>query len=118
MILHDMMESAIADVTFNALTKKIKHCDCYDIDLISLPDSLTTKLFALHINTRSVQKIFDDLCQLISAMNSPLNLIFLTETRLNDRSNTQLINIPIYNLLQSDSMSKAGGVAMYVLETL
>ena len=81
MVFHDMMESAIADVRFNAPTKKNMHCDYYDIDSIPLPDSLTTKLFALHINIRSVQKNFDNLCQLISEMNSPPNLISLTETR-------------------------------------
>ena len=116
MVLQDLAQSAIADNVFNVLTHKIKHCDYFDSDSIPSFDPLINRLFALHINVRLLQKNFDDLCHLASQLNSSPNLI--CETRLNDSSNTRLTNIPGYQLLHKNSKSKAGRVAMYIMEEL
>ena len=81
-------------------------------------DPATDRLFALHVNIRSLQKKFNDFYHLLTELNTLANLICLSETRLKDTSNLRRINLARYNIVTKNSKTNAGGVAMYVSETL
>ena len=81
-------------------------------------DPAIDRLFALHVNIQSLQKNFDDFYHLLTKLNTLPNLICLSETRLKDTSNLRLVNQARYNIVTKNSKTNAGGVAMYVSETL
>ena len=51
-------------------------------------------------------------------MSTLPNLICLNETRLKDSTDFRLVNLPRYKIVAKNSMTKAGGAAMYISETL
>ena len=107
-----------ANEMINALTENTKQFDYYDSGSIPTFDPATDRLFALHVNIRSLQKNFDDFYHLLTELNTLPNLICLSETRLKDTSNLRLVNLARYNIVTKNSKANAGGVAMYVSETL
>ena len=108
-----------ANQMINGLIENTTQCDYYDSGSISTFDPATDRLFELHVNIiRSLQKNFDDFYHLLTELNTLPNLICLSETRLKDTSNFRLGNLARYNIATKNSKTNAGGVAMYVYETL
>ena len=71
----------------------------------------------LHCNIRSLTKNLNLLNDMLYSLDSGLDVIAITETRLNPNSisNTELLN---YNLFHVDSPTLAGGVAIYANKAL
>ena len=105
-----------SDNTINFFTIKTKQCNYFDTGSIPASDPTTGRLFALHVNIRSLQKNLDDLCHFLAKMNNLPNLICLSETRLKDSTDFRLVSLPRYKIVAKNSMTKAGGVATYISE--
>ena len=71
-------------------------------------------LIILHINTRSLTKNIERLEELICLMKYQPDVIAISETKLNDKSNLNLVQLPGYQFVHDNSMTQAGGVALYV----
>lgn len=74
-------------------------------------------LSILHLNVRSIVKNKHLLEELLGELDSCPDIIAISETKLND-AKTNLASIPNYNLIFSNSRSNAGGVALYILDSL
>ena len=68
----------------------------------------------LHINTRSLLKNISQVEEMISVMSNPPEFIAISETKLNKNSNLNFVQITNYQLLNQNSLTFAGGVAIYV----
>ena len=75
-------------------------------------------LFLIHFNVRGLQKNFDKLTNYILQMKKLPDIIAITETKL--AKNQIVVNIDIdgYNFTHSDSSSRAGGVGLYIKDSL
>lgn len=67
----------------------------------------------LHCNIRSLRKNLPLLNKLLDTLHKPIDIIAISETKLNTKSvdNIDLIN---YNFFHYDSVTNAGGVGIYV----
>ena len=72
----------------------------------------------IHINLRSINKNFDKLHQLISQMPFDPNCIAITETKINKRSNLNSFQLDRYDFIHVDSLTCAGGVGLYINNSL
>ena len=97
------------------LLSKTSNCESFDIDC-RLVNENSDDAF-LHVNIRSLQKIFDLLCELITLLNFTPHIICFTETQIKDHP---LINvsIPNYSFVHVNSTSNAGGVDVYLHSSL
>ena len=64
-----------ANEMINGLAENTKRCNYYNSGLIPTFDPATDRLFALHVNIRSLQKNFDDFYHLLTELNTLPNLI-------------------------------------------
>ena len=71
-------------------------------------------LVILHVNTRSLNKNVNLLEDLICRIKYQPDVVAITETRLNINSNLDLVSLSGYNLFNIDSLTQAGGVALYI----
>ena len=100
----------------DSLSANFKPCKYYEVDkLKSKPNR--PMLNIIHVNIRSLQKNFETLQELLCLLPLTPQIICLSETRIFCNS---LINIdlPNYKLYHTDSTTRAGGVAIYVLDTI
>ena len=90
------------------------YCKYYEID--NLPIKNLNSVAFIHINIRSLPKNFDSLQKFLCLLPKIPEIICLTESRFNQDS---LINIelPDFKLFRNDSVTRAGGVAVYVADT-
>ena len=79
--------------------------------------NLNTKLVLLHINIRSIQRNFSKLEYFLQEISSIPDIIFLSETWTTQDSFFNP-SLPGYTFLTQPSLSKAGGVAMFVKSTI
>ena len=78
-------------------------------------------LFILHMNIVSLVANFDSVQSLISQAKVTPHFICISESRLNDKKidwQTELVNLPNYELHYDNSKTSAGGVAIYVHEDI
>ena len=73
------------------------------------------ELFLLHLNMRSLQKNFDNLCNFLSKLPSKPHVISISETKIKDKPLLN-VSIPGYTFLHNNSLSNAGGVGVYVAD--
>ena len=80
-------------------------------------NNLQNQLSLLHLNSRSLNKNFDALQNLLQTINNfPFSVIGVTETWLYSNS-PPLFNIPNYKMIRADRQGQTGGgVALYILE--
>ena len=71
-------------------------------------------LIILHINIRSLTKNIDGLAELILGFPYNPHVIAVTETKLSNKSNLRHAELPGYSMIHQDSLTKAGGVAIYL----
>lgn len=91
-----------------------------DLNKAYLPakNKLAKDLTLLHLNIRSLIKNMDGLHQLLCKLPIEPEIIFLTETRLNSKSNLGFVQLDKYSFVKKNSFSSAGGVGMYVKNSL
>ena len=81
-------------------------------------DCMKDSSFSLfHCNIRSLSKHFDQLCNLLASINNPFSVIGISETKLNSNSMSN-VDLPCYNFLRKDSPTQAGGVGLYIHNSL
>ena len=106
----------MTDNTYNnppyAATEELKQI------LISDNISPSNCLNFLHVNIRSLIKNIDRLHQLICNLPIEPDIIFVTETKLNCKSNIKFTNINNYTFIHKNSLSCAGGVGIYLKNQL
>jgi hypothetical protein len=74
---------------------------------------------AIHCNTRSLSSNLDSLNELLSDMDHHFSIIGISETKLSkDVAPVSNIDIPGYQFFHQDSLSNAGGVGVYIDDTL
>jgi len=100
---------------FLLFLKNIKPCKYLNLNSPFLNGS-TNVMFLIHLNIRSLQKNFDNLCEFLSQLSSKPHAIAISKTKIKD---TPLVNISIpgYTFLHKNSMTKAGGVGMYISDS-
>ena len=69
----------------------------------------------LHCNIRSLSKNLNLLEELLCSLDSKLDILGITETKLGSTSN---VNIKGYNFFHTDSPTNAGGAALYIANNL
>ena len=74
-------------------------------------------LLIVHVNIVSLQKNFDSLITFLKQFVKPVDVICISETRLNDH-NLGNCNLPGYKLFHCNSKTKAGGAAIFVADRL
>lgn len=73
--------------------------------------------YLVHFNVRSLSKNLDKIEEFLCDMARLPDAIAVSETKLNSNSSAN-ISIPNYNFLRYDSPSCAGGVGLYIKDTL
>ena len=106
----------------NLIDPAYQHFDLEQLNHNFLSLKEVNDLFALHLNAVSLVANFDEIHSLImtKTKHSP-DIVCISETRLKDEkieAQTQLVNIPEYNLVYDNSSSSAGGVAIYMKNSL
>ena len=91
-----------------------------DLKQILIPDKIYTTncLNFIHINIRSLIKNREHLHRIICDLPIQPDVIFVTETKLNSKSNIKFTNINNYKFIHKNSLSCAGGVGIYLKEDL
>ena len=74
----------------------------------------TKDLVAVHVNMRSLIKNIDNLTELILRIPYKPDIIAISETKLNNTSILKSAELQGYSLLYQNSLSRAGGVAIYI----
>ena len=81
-------------------------------------DNLDVKSFSiLHCNIRSLSKNLNLLEELLCSLDSKLDILGITETKLGEKSISN-VNIRGYNFFHTDSPTNAGGAALYIANDL
>jgi hypothetical protein len=129
-----MNQTEESDTDFYNLLPNPDQSDEQDLDnMLQLPSSeyfsvsdlnnflksknCTKSLSSIHFNIRSLQTIFDQLSDHLSTFDRIIDIIAISETRLNDKSVSD-IDLPYYDLYQDNSPTMAGGVALYISKHL
>ena len=71
----------------------------------------------LHCNIRSLSKNLNLLEELLCSLDSKLDILGITETKLGEKSISN-VNIKGYNFFHTDSPTNAGGAALYIANNL
>ena len=74
-----------------------------------------TNFFRMHINIRSLNENFEKFEKLLIQRDKILDIIAITENKL--KSNFS-IHIEGYNFIQENSNTNAGGVEMFIIDTI
>jgi len=77
-----------------------------------------TDLTVLHLNVRSLTKNIEKVEELINTLQHMPDIIAISETKLNLKSNIALIQLPGYTFEHVDSTSNAGGVGVFVKSSI
>ena len=77
--------------------------------------STNDDFFMLHINTRSLNKHFEKLEEFVTHLGKLPKIIAISETKLHSEFKMQLQG---YTFIQNNSNTNAGGVGMFIKETL
>ena len=72
----------------------------------------------LHINIRSLNKNKSQLEELMSSYNIIPDIIGISETKINKKTNTNFLSITGYNFHSVDSMLNSGGVGVYIKDSI
>ena len=72
----------------------------------------------MHFNIRSLSKNIDHLVSYLTELSESLDVIAVTETKLNNDTVTSNIQLIGYEIVHRNSLTKAGGVGFYIKETL
>ena len=82
-----------------------------------LLNSDSKTLTILHCNIRSLSKNLNLFEELLCSLDSKLDILGITETKLSEKSLSN-VNIKGYNFFHTDSLTNAGGAALYIANNL
>ena len=114
---------AVSDFEFNALTScSVTNSRYDDYYSPSMPTNLSNNLqkkdfFVIHFNVRSLFKNKDKIEECLNDITRLPDAIAISETKLNATSSSN-IDVPNYHFFHNDSPSMAGGVGIYLKNTL
>ena len=103
----------LSEKTFSLLFQNINRCKFVAVN--SIPNNCNDSLILLHLNMRSLQKNFDNLYHFLSTFPTKPDVICISETKIKDKPLLN-ISIPGYTFLHSST--NAGGVGIYIIDTL
>ena len=89
----------------------------YDLNFHNNMLISSQNLFLLHLNIRSLKKNYDKLCELIDQLPTRPHLIGLSETKIKHQPLLD-ISLPNYNFVHAASPTNAGGVGLYISDSL
>jgi len=98
-----------------AYSCEYKTLENFSTDVIA--NSVHGLICIIHINIVSLHKNFEVLTTFLTRFPKAVDVICLSETRLNNH-NLSHCKLPGYNLFYVNSISKAGGSAIYVSDNL
>ena len=95
------------------LTNNLKFCVYTEFSDFDSRIDVTQVLSMIHVNIRSLQKLFDTLAEMLQLLFALPQLICITETKINKEP---LVNIELenYHFLHASSVTQAGGVGIYI----
>ena len=116
--------SSISELEFRILGNSVGMDDINYVDyfspskLIKIASDLhKNDFFLLHFNVRSLPKNKDKVEEFFNGMSRIPDAIAISETKLNANSVTN-VNIPNYTFLRKDSPTNAGGVGLYIKQSM
>ena len=95
--------------------------DCHYHDIASFNNHASNNyndLLLMHFNTRSLQKNIDKLIHYILQLKNLPDIITITETKFKKGELQTNIGMNGYNFTHSDSDSQAGGVGLYIKDSI
>ena len=110
-------DSNIYDKSKEIFRVNVKKCHMYNPLMFDPVPNIDQSLFIMHINTRSLQCNFDKLNDLLFQMKFQPDILCISETKIKT-SPLLNISIPGYEFFHADSLSNAGGVALYISKQL
>ena len=75
-------------------------------------------LFLIHFNLRSLQKNIDKLCDYLAGFKNQPEIVAISETKLREGYINRNIELEGYTFFHSDSKTQAGGVGIYIKNSL
>ena len=104
------------------LCENCHKCEYYSIDDVNAINSNSTFgqhcLSLLHFNTRSLNKKLDSIINTLQCLNSQIDIIGISETKLNNNSNLNNIQIDGYKFVYTHANLAFGGTGIYVAENI
>ena len=95
----------------------ISPCKYHDLNSQNNMFNSSKNLFLLHLNIRSLQKNHDNLCEFLDQLPIKPHLIGLSETKIKHQPLLD-ISLPNYNFIHAASPTNAGGVGLYISDSL
>ena len=75
-------------------------------------------MFLIHFNIRSLQKHIDELNSVLASFKNQPEIVAISETKIIEGKIIQNINLYDYSFIHCDSVTRAGGVGLYIKNTL
>ena len=113
----DLNQQNLTDFISNSLSSNVNPCDYFDLSRLNNSTKKDYCHLFLHLNISSLQAHFDDLFDFISQLDQPPSIVFISETRINFETSTN-ITIPDYTFVHFPSPTKLGGVGAYIFDHL
>jgi len=101
------------EVDYSKLFQHASPCKYYQPDHSLFHLKLSNSLFILHSDTRSLNKNFSTLKDLLNSFHFPPDAIGVSKTWLKSELDKNS-SLPGYNFIHETSASRAGGVALYI----
>ena len=76
------------------------------------------EIFLIHFIIRSLQKHIDELNSVISSFKNQSEIVAISETKIIEGKFNRNIYFDGYNFIHCDSVTRAGGVGLYIKNTL
>ena len=115
-ISNDVTDKDINDLLFN---QSDYYHDISDVNaILDKVSGDQQQLLMMHFNVRSLAKNIDKVSYFLSQLNKRPDIIAVTETILCDAKCGNNIELLGYKFVHSDSLTKAGGVGLYIIESL
>ena len=81
-------------------------------DFNDISNRTKPRISLVHFNLRSLSKNLDQLNEFLSVLDTTPDIIAISETKLNNNTVSN-IEIPSYEFIQDNSITNAGGTALY-----
>ena len=114
-----MAETNIIDfncASSNQNFPNLEACNMYGVQDLKNSLSRSSKgrqMFIIHLNTRSLSNNISKIYELLTDIVITPDIIAISETKLNNNSNYNDIQLPGYTFV-NNSLTQAGGVGIYV----
>jgi len=115
-----MAETNIIDfncASSNQNFPNLEACNTYGVQDLKNLLSLSSKgrqIFIIHLNTRSLSKNISKIYELLTDIVITPDIIAINETKLNNNSYYNDVQLPGYTFVNKKSLTQEGGVGIYV----